>query len=379
MDEQQPLFEKDFERIALLNFGGIGDEILFSPVIDAIHQACPQAHLTLVLEARSGRIRELMPQLDSTLEVELHRYSKPALFGKLLKFLRRNHFDAVVSSGSSPFIPFLLAMSGIPIRVGFDTGALSRVLLTAAAPLDRKAYAGDMYFSLAKTFLRHTRPDFTFKEPAVPALHADDLTRQKARHILAEYEATPPGQRIMIHPGVSKMSVQKNILKSWPLSSWQALMEQLPRRYPQAHVYLLGGPDDAETITEMETFRLSLPPEIRSRIINLYGKTASLRDLAGLIALADVLVSVDSAPMHLAVGLKTPVVAIFSPTDEKKLVPQTNLVRVAARDDLVCRPCLWDVRKVSCETPLCLDVSVSDVARNISDLLAQKAPSAISP
>ncbi len=367
----KPINPKDIERIALLNFGGIGDEILFSPVIHAIRQAYPDAHITLILEARSGRIRELLPQLDATVEIQVQGKSRSAVFAKLLKILRGRCFDAVVSSGSSPFIPILLFLSGIGVRIGFDTGKLSQRLLTKAAPLNRKAYAGDMYFTLAHTFLEATFGVDIPLKPAIPKLAIDTPTRVKAEELLAPLESSTriKPTRIFIHPGVSRMSIEKNIQKAWPVSNWSSLIEQLLREIPDSHVYLSGGPDDAETLHALNTVIGTMDEGSKSRVFNLYGKTTSLRDLAGLFVAADILVSVDSAPLHLAIGLGVPVVAIFASTDEKKLIPQKDSVAVAARADLECRPCLWDVRQTSCDNPVCLNVPVDTVLAQVHRLL----------
>lgn len=361
------------QRIAFLNFGGIGDEILFSPVIQAVCQAYPDAHLTLILEKRSRCIQELVLQLDGCIAVELQQRSKIQLFGHLLKQLQEGRFDAVISSGSSPFISVLLALSGIPVRIGFDTGLFSRMLLTEAAPLNRKTYAGEMYFALARTFLHAVKKPYQSKEPIIPKLSVEPAVREQARQLLARYEPSPPRQRILIHPGVSHISVRKNILKAWPTRYWAELLAELPRRYPEANIYLLGGPDDAEAIEQLEAYCEQLPGFCRSRMINLYGKTANLQELAGLIDLADLLISVDSAPMHLAVGFQTPVVAVFAPTDEKKLLPQSSLFQAAARQDLSCRPCLWDVRSSSCERPICLEVDPSAVLEKVALLMGSEA------
>jgi ADP-heptose:LPS heptosyltransferase len=165
------------------------------------------------------------------------------------------------------------------------------------------------------------------------------------------------------------MSIEKNILKSWPVASWCELIEAILNHYPQASVYLTGGPDDAETVRAIQQQLVSLSANLNERLVNLYGQTRQLTDLAALLTVGDLLVSVDSAPMHLAVGLNAPVVAIFSPTDEKKLLPERENILVAARDDLPCRPCLWDMRKTSCDSPVCLEVPVSLVFDKVKYVL----------
>jgi ADP-heptose:LPS heptosyltransferase len=127
-----------------------------------------------------------------------------------------------------------------------------------------------------------------------------------------------------------------------------------------------------EVLEELAAFSRSLPTSLADRIICLFGKTRSLEDLAAMIVLGDILISVDSAPMHLAIGLQKPVVAIFSPTDEKKLTPSQSKIAIAARTDLPCRPCLWDVRQTSCSHPICLDVPVDMVMAQIDTLLDRR-------
>ncbi len=56
-------------------------------------------------------------------------------------------------------------------------------------------------------------------------------------------------------------------------------------------------------------------------MVSAYGQTKSLADLAALIELCDLMVCVDSAPMHVAIGLRKPLVALFGPFNPALLVP----------------------------------------------------------
>lgn len=343
------------KRLAIINFGGIGDEILFSPVLAELRQHLPDTHITLLLEDRSRSVSPLLPGVDEVVTLAVQGRSRGQLFFDLLKTLCGGRFDAVISSGSSPFIAVMLWASGIPVRVGFESGAASRLLLSAEAPLNRKAYAAEMYFTLATTFLRQVLGN-AYQPPvqALPTLKpVSDEDRAWAAQMLS---AAQPGEKIiLIHPGVSLVSVRKNMLKGWAAACWTELIRQLCAA-PGQRVFLLGGPDDEETVQAIRQQLGSSSPE---RFIDLYGRTENLLQLAALIEQADVLVCVDSSPLHIAVGYGTPVVAMFGPTDEKKLVPADPCFAVVTQPDLACRPCLWDVRQTSCDTPVCLDVPVA--------------------
>ena len=347
------------KKIAFINFGGLGDEILFSPVIEAVKKYLPQAHLTLVLEDRSQAIRDLLPGIDTFIPLEIQKQSKFKAFFQLWNLLRNKYFDVVISSGSNPIIPILLFLSGIPIRVGFGTGKISKALLSVEGYLapkhDRKGYAGDMYFTLASSFLKWLFPEHYVapQSPVLPHLKQPSFDDMDWAQAQLNYAENRP--KILIHPGVSTVSIQKNILKSWPAQSWASLIQQLCDE--GCHVFLAGGPDDQQTI---EAIRQSLSP-LTSNFTDLYGQTKNLRQLAALIQISDILVSVDSSPMHIAVGYQKPVVALFGPTDEKKLLPSTPPFQAVSVSNLACRPCLWDVRNESCDKPVCLDIPVATV------------------
>lgn len=361
------------KKIAFINFGGIGDEILFAPVIEEVKKHLPHAHTTLFLEQRSRAVKDLL-DVDAIKELDVQDQSRLQLFFRLWKMLRSKYFDVVISSGSSPFIPVLLFLSGIPVRVGFQTGMVSKTFLTVEAPLapknDRKGYAAVMYFALAQSFLAwllkgHYQP----MQPVIPHLKrppAEDL--QWARAILS---ANSPEKKILIHPGVSTISIQKNILKSWPTAHWTELIRQLCE---EGHrVYLAGGPDDRDAVDQIQA---SLPTDLAG-FTNLYGQTKNLRQLGALILESDVLLCVDSSPMHLAVGYQKPVVAMFGPTDEKKLLPlEDSRFQAVTVQNLACRPCLWDVRNENCATSDCLNVPVSAMLEAVHRALGLLSPSA---
>ncbi|WP_303673152.1 glycosyltransferase family 9 protein [Vampirovibrio chlorellavorus] len=362
------------KRIAFINFGGIGDEILFAPVIEDVRRALPQAHCTLFLERRSQSVKDLLT-IDAVVPLQVQGQSRQSLFAELWNRLRTGDFDAVISSGSSPFIPVLLFASGIPVRVGFQTGAVSRALLTTEAPLAprhaRKGYAADMYFALASSFLRYLLGDaYQPMRPVLPHLKPpSEADRQWAASVIPPH---PPGSKILIHPGVSAISVQKNILKGWPPARWAECITQLCQQGHQ--VYLAGGPDDAETIDQIQQ---ALPATLNG-FHSLYGQTKNLLQLGALVLAADVLIGVDSSPMHLAVGYQKPVVAIFGPTDERKLLPPNDArFQAVTVENLSCRPCLWDVRNENCATSDCLQVPVSLVLAKVQEVLQGAASPAI--
>lgn len=325
------------KRILVVNFGGIGDEILFFPVIQSLREAYPTSRITALVEPRCKGIGEFNPAIDEVLSVDVKGKPSMAALGAVLMQLRRGRFDLAIGSGRSALVPLLLYLSGARYRVGYDANRLSRTL-TYRAPLNPRQYAAQMYYDLVGNWL-----NIPFRLPQVALSQAD---REWAKQFLADAGVSlGEDPVVVIHPGTSRLAVEKKFIKSWPPTSWAELAIRL--QASDIKVVLAGGPDDAEAI---RAIRLAMPTEP----IMAYGQTRGLGQLAALIAHASVLACVDSAPMHLGVATGTPTVAIFGPTDPARLLPSATSHQAVGVEALACRPCLWDRRSTTCDELTCL-------------------------
>ena len=120
-------------------------------------------------------------------------------------------------------------------RYGYYTGVLSEKLLTKAVSLNKNQYACDMYHDLVKPVTNH--------KTALPEINVQPV------------EKIP--NSVLIHPGVSKMSVQKGMIKTIGAKTWAEIIDLLLEK--GKHVILAGGPDDKECI---ETIRASVKIKI---------------------------------------------------------------------------------------------------------------------
>ena len=139
-----------YKKILLINFGGIGDEILFMPVIQSLKKTYPESNITLCLEGRSSAFVKLTNLLDDYFCLDIKTKNKYLEMMKLYFKALTGKYDLVVSAGANPLIPSLLFFTGIRTRVGYNTSRLAKKLLTHAIELNKKQYASMMYFDLVK-------------------------------------------------------------------------------------------------------------------------------------------------------------------------------------------------------------------------------------
>ena len=388
-------------KILVINFGGIGDEIFFLPTLISLKKEFPNSKITLALEPRSKSVKDLTDVIDDLILVDIKGKNKYFELLKLVFQAWGGRFDMVISSGGNKLISILLFLMGVKKRYGYDTGKLSRILLTKAVPLNKNQYACAMYHDLISPI--------TDIKTDLPEINVD------------AQEKFP--NSVLIHPGVSKMSVQKGMTKTISGEVWAEVVKLLLEK--GKNVILAGGPDDEEVIGEIEkdlavesrklkveSLSLHTPSSDGERICgrtersesglrkdgaycgeatnaelleqransrqgwdgvistenspftNMYGKTKSLKDLAILIGKAEKFICSDSAPLHVAVAMKTKTYPIFGPTDDKKLIPQSDLVvPIKANDNCPIKPCLWEHRGTTCENLDCLKITAEDIVK----------------
>ncbi len=364
--------DSSIQRILAINFGGIGDEILFFPVIQGLRETYPNSRITMLVEPRCSGIGAFNPAIDEVLTFDIKAKPGPAELMALVGELRKRKFDLAISSGGSALVPVLLWLTGARYRAGYGASKTAR-LLTYQAPLKKQQYAADMYYDLIR--------DWVPSPNRLPQVAIAPSDRQWAKDFMSEQAIQPGEAVVMLHPGCSRLSVLKGFLKSWESEKWAELARRLDAA--GVRVMIAGGPDDEETIEAIRK-KLATQPSVTgasgsfigasgSFFIDAYGKTKGLGQLAALIEQASVLVAVDSAPMHLGIAVGRPTVALFGPTDPKKLLPEGTVHQAVHVSGLECRPCLWDRRQTSCEALSCMkDLSVDLVEQAVRRVLPAK-------
>lgn len=324
------------KNILAINFGGIGDEIFFLPTLISLKKEFPESKITLALEPRSKSVKDLTDVIDDLMLIDVKGKNKYSELFKLILKARQGKFDLVISSGGNKLISLLLFLTGIKERYGYNTGKLSQLLLTGAMPLNKNQYACKMYHDLIRNIT-----NYNTELPEIKVEQREKISNS-----------------VLIHPGVSKLSIQKNCIKTVPAETWAKVIDLLVAEGKK--VRLVGGPDDKECI---ETILNNVRTQ---NFENLYGTTKSLKDLAELISSAEIFLCSDSAPLHVAVALKTKTYVIFGPTDDKALIPQNDLVTpIKANDKCELKPCLWARRQTTCEKLDCLKITATQIAAAI--------------
>lgn len=146
--------------------------------------------------------------------------------------------------------------------------------------------------------------------------------------------------------------------KRWPIESFSQLATLLRKKY-QARIVLLGSGQNRSLTREFLKVH-------REGVIDLVGKT-SLGELVSVMKYLKVLVTPDSAPLHVATAMGTPVIALFGPTHPDRHLPPGSRVAMHWKQ-IQCAPCYSGVCK-NADQFLCMkQISVNEVLASIARL-----------
>jgi predicted lipopolysaccharide heptosyltransferase III len=278
-------------KILLLQLKRIGDLILTTPAVGALRQRFPEAQVTMVV---SSECADLLPAISGVDRILMARRNLRDLAAFLT--VAGKSFDYCIDftrNDRSAFLAFL---------------SRARKRIVSYRVRDQSKSRGRLYTDFVDVRMRdlHTIDyNLALLEPlgirdVSSPLHLElpQWAPEKAEALRRDWDVSKP--YVVLHPGSARKE------KLWDPGQWAQVIERFSRD-EDFDLVLTSGTSKHE-----QTHIAAIKD--RTKIIDLSGKT-DLLTLAALIGGARLLVTVDSAPMHLAAATHTPQVILFGPTN----------------------------------------------------------------
>jgi lipopolysaccharide heptosyltransferase II len=287
------LRELPARRICIIKPSALGDVVQSLPLLPILRERFPEAHVAWVINRELGSLLEGHPHLQEV--IPFHRKGNWQDWLQLLRHLRHSRFDLVFDLQGLLRTGVMTWAPGAPVRVGLESAREgARFACNVTIPdSGRHVPAHLRYWRVAEALGRGERTSST----QVVISPADQQWLQRRF-------AGVRGPILAIQPGAHWET------KCWPIEKFAVVACRAMRRYGFS-VAVIGSPSEvplAEQLTQM--LRRFVPA---GTVLNLAGET-TLKQLAGLLSGVDLLLSNDSGPMHLAAGLGTPCVSVFTCT-----------------------------------------------------------------
>jgi heptosyltransferase I len=290
----------DIKRLCILRLSALGDATHVVPVIRSIQEHSPETEITWIIGKMEHR---LLAGLQGVEFIVFDKRGGLPAVGELRRELRDRRFDGLFHMQVAARANFLSKLIRAPLRLGWD-----------------KARSRDMHYH----FTRQKVAEVQFQHQVQGFL-------EFPRAIGIEVET--PQWNLPIEDEahqwvVEKIPSEKPILLISPCSSHE-LRNWRNEYYAEVadyaidemgmQVVLSGGPSELETRTGAE-----IEAAMKNPCINLIGKD-TLEQSKALLKRADLVISPDSGPAHIASALGTPVIGLYAATWSKRSGPYNSL------------------------------------------------------
>jgi predicted lipopolysaccharide heptosyltransferase III len=280
-------------KILLLQLKRIGDLILTTPAIVALRQSYPHAHITLAV---SNECAELLPAISNVDRVLIARRNLRDV--AMVSAVAGQRFNYSVDFTRNDRSAFLTLLSGARRRVASyrvreQSKTRARVYTDFVGVRVRDMHTIDYNLALLE-------PLGVRAASSAPQLDLPQIAREKADKLRRDWNIKRP--YVILHPGSARRE------KLWDTGRWARVIDHF-RQDNEFDLVLTSGPSADEKAHIRE-----ITKRIQHKIIDLSGQT-NLLTLAALIGQAQMLVTVDSAPVHFAAAAHTPQVVLFGPTN----------------------------------------------------------------
>lgn len=332
---------ENVKSVLVINLGGIGDLLLSKPALKALRKLYPDTVISILVNNRGYEVAKDLPYLNDIFIFSMD-YGGRLPFSKLFKnlktliLLRKKQFDLVVnmrtlvSKMSAQKIKLLLDIINPKVKVGRDTQGRGYFFDIKIPETD----AGDMYE--AKYDMETVRAlgievtdetiDFLIDEKSIEEVNRtlEDDVRKDDILVGIHYGGRPASQ--------------------WPIENFTQVIKEINHKI-NCKFIITGGKEELRLGDRL--IKMS-----NTKIINLVGKL-NLQQLGALIKRCELFISTDTAPMHIAAILKTPLVAIFGPGCIVRFDPREISDKAMVLYKKVdCSPC----NKIRCKSLKCLKI-----------------------
>jgi ADP-heptose:LPS heptosyltransferase len=308
------------QRILLLRLERIGDLLMALPGIAAVRHFAPQARIDLVAGNWNAELAGAITAVDRVITLDarwLAREGEGLGVPALLRHARgwaAERYDLAINFEPDVRSNLLLAASGARWTAGYRSGG-GGALLDQALEYDQGAHTSDNARRLVAAVFGAEAPPPASAPLSIPAAH-----RERARVLLG----SAPRPLVAMHVSGGRP------VKQWDPARFAEVAQRLVATRA-ATIVLTGAPGERALIDAVSS---TLPA---GTFIDASAET-SLLTLAAVLAEADVMVTGDTGPMHVAAAVGTPIVAVFGPSDPRRYAPRGALDTVV-RVDLPCAPC----------------------------------------
>lgn len=320
-------------NVLLIRLDNLGDVLLTTPAFHAVREALPDARLTLLASSVGAQVGALDPDIDAVI-----LYKAPWMdpWGTLpqdsqreqqfIAQIKEHHFDGAIifTSYHQSSLPaaYLCYLADIPLRAAASIDGPGSLLTTRHKHPAHLMHEVEHNLDLVAALGMTTHDDEM-------VLNVPDSALVRVSEMLVAHDAQREKRPlIVVHPGCSMPA------RTYPREMYIEVVRLLSEQL-DAFVVVTGAADEQELVASV----LEGVPVAHQHAFLGQAGTLSFPELCALIQLADLTITNNTGPMHIAAALKTPVVALFALTNPPEQWGPWHVPHRQLYHDVSCRIC----------------------------------------
>lgn len=299
LDETEKIYSRVLEspRILVIKISSFGDLILSIPSLREIRHKFPKAEIKLLTSKSMQSFIYDCPYVDEIITLD-DKYKKLKNTLRIAKSLRYQSFDYIIDLQNNHF-SHLIAFLSMP-RYSFGYSLRWGFLLAKKIKYNRNLSPLDSQEKILQLLgIKFREKKLIFWERK------------------AEFPFSIPGTELI---GINLSASKKWQSKNWPLKNILKLIDLINKNLPSYHIVLIGDKNSQE-------YAKNISDTNNPSVINLCAKT-TFRDLPQLLSKLSVLITPDTATLHLSCALGVSTIALFGPTDPKRHAVKASKLHV---------------------------------------------------
>ncbi|HEX2788337.1 MAG TPA: glycosyltransferase family 9 protein [Ignavibacteria bacterium] len=307
----------EINKVLIIQTAFLGDVILTLPLVQVLKKHKPGLQIDFLCIPETAGVLKNNPDINEVILYDKRQYKGIGKLFNLTNKLKKNKYDLIISPHRSARSTLITYFTSAKYSIAFDNSAF-RSLYKIKIPYQKDIHEIQRNLSLLKPL------GINETQIIKPDIYISETERKKIDEIFLQNNISSNDKIISIAPGSAWFT------KRFPQEKFLKLIQSLDN---QIKIILIGGKDD---ISIGEYLKSNYPD---SNLINLIGKL-NILESAEAIRRSQILITNDSAPLHIGNSVETNVYAIFGST-----IPQFGFYPFGKNDmvfeinGLACRPC----------------------------------------
>ena len=346
-------------RILAIRLDNLGDVLVTTPAIHAIKTSLPFVELSLLTSPVGAQVARLNPDIDEVIVYEspwmdpwqrLPQNSKREQ--RMIAMIKERQFDGAIifTSYHQSSLPaaYLCYLADIPLRLAASIDGPGSLLTTRHKHPERMMHEVERGLDLVNAVGFSTNAlDLVLKVPI--------KARESIYEFLSGQNVDALRPLVVIHPGCSMPA------RTYPFDMYSQVLDLVIERLGATIV--VTGTQDEQALVEQVLDKVQ--EHNRKEILACAG-TLPFPDFCALIEAADLIITNNTGPMHIAAASKTPVVALFALTNPPEQWGPWRVPHKQLYHDVSCRICYKRICPYNHE---CLRLVTPDLVADAAEAL----------